>query len=120
LPAKQQTVPASFYTPPYPGAQGSETQTGADYKDLIGKLLPFATGGGSIATLFSDARLKENIKHIKDVGDIKVYTYNYVWDKTPQQGVMAQDLLNTKYADAVSVHSSGYYQVEYAKLPELI
>jgi len=113
LQAKQQTVPASFYTPPYPGAQGSETQTGADYKDLIGKVLPF------LPTL-SDVRLKENIKHIKDVGDIKVYTYNYVWDKTPQQGVMAQDLLNTKYADAVSVHSSGYYQVEYAKLPELI
>lgn len=41
LAAKQQTVPASFYTPPYPGAQGSETQTGADYKDIIGKVLPF-------------------------------------------------------------------------------
>lgn len=113
LQAKQQTMPPSFYTPPYPGAQGSETQTGADYKDLIGKVLPFLP-------IFSDERLKENIKHVKDVDGIKVYTYNYVWDKTPQQGAMAQDLLNTKYADAVSVHSSGYYQVDYTKLPELI
>jgi len=107
---KQQTVPASFYTPPYPGAQGSETQTGADWKSIIGNVLPF----------FSDVRLKENIKHVKDVDGIKVYTYNYVWDKTPQRGAMAQELLNTKYADAVSVHSSGYYQVDYSKLPELI
>lgn len=110
LAAKQQTVPASFYTPPYPGAQGSETQTGADYGKLIGSVLPF----------FSDVRLKENIKHIKDVDGIKVYTYNYVWDKEPQVGAMAQDLLSTKYADAVSVHSSGYYQVDYSQLPELI
>ena len=111
LAAKQQTVPGAFYTPPYPGTQGSETQTGADYGKLIGSVLPF---------VFSDQRLKENIKHIKDVDGIKVYTYNYVWDKEPQVGAMAQDLLSTKYADAVSVHSSGYYQVDYSKLPELI
>lgn len=41
LAAKQQTVPASFYTPPYPGAQGGTTQTGADWSSLIGKALPF-------------------------------------------------------------------------------
>lgn len=120
LQAKQQTVPQSFYTPPYPTAQGGTSQTGTDYNSLIGKLLPFATGGGSLTSLFSDVRLKENIKHVKDVDGIKVYTYNYVWDKKPQLGTMAQDLLNTKYADAVSVHSSGYYQVDYTKLPKLI
>jgi len=108
---KQQTVPASFYTPPYPGAQGSSTQTGADWSSIIGSTLPF---------IFSDSRLKENITHCDTVDGIKVYTYNYVWDKTPQRGAMAQDLLNTKYADAVRVHSSGYYQVDYTKLPELI
>ena len=108
---KQQTVPASFYTPPYPGAQGSETQTGADWGKIVGSTLPY---------IFSDSRLKENIKHINTVDGIKVYTYNYVWDKTPQRGAMAQELLDTKYADAVSVHSSGYYQVDYTKLPELI
>lgn len=41
LAAKQQTVPASFYTPPYPGTQGSSTQTGADWSSIIGKALPF-------------------------------------------------------------------------------
>lgn len=41
LAAKQQTVPQSFYTPPYPTTQGSQTQTGADWRDLISKALPF-------------------------------------------------------------------------------
>lgn len=39
--AKQQTVPASFYTPPYPGAQGSTTQTGADWKNILGSVIGF-------------------------------------------------------------------------------
>jgi hypothetical protein len=112
LAARYSISPAIGATP-YPGAQGGTTQTGADYKDLIGKILPF------LPTL-SDRRLKENIKHVKDIDGIKVYTYNYVWDKIPQTGAMAQDLLTTKYADAVSVHDSGYYQVDYSKLPELI
>jgi hypothetical protein len=111
LAAKQQTVPASFYTPPYPSSMGTTEQQGADWASIGKSMLPF---------IFSDSRLKENITHVKDVDGIKVYTYNYVWDKTPQLGAMAQDLLNTKYADAVSVHSSGYYQVDYTKLPELI
>jgi len=111
LAAKPGTIPGSFYTPPYPGTLGGSTQTGADWASIIGKTLPF---------IFSDERLKENIKHVKDVDGIKVYTYNYVWDKTPQVGAMAQDLLTTKYAGAVNVHSSGYYQVDYTKLPKLI
>ena len=32
------------------------------------------------------------------------------------KGVMAQDLLNTKYADAVTLYN-GYYRVNYSKLP---
>jgi hypothetical protein len=30
---------------------------------------------------------------------------------------MAQELLNSDYASAVEMHSSGFYQVDYAKLP---
>jgi hypothetical protein len=112
LAARYSAAPAIGATP-YPGAQGGTTQTGADWSSIAKSALPF------LATL-SDVRLKENIKHVKNIGDIKVYTYNYTWDKEPQTGVMAQDLLNTRYHDAVSVHDSGYYQVDYSKLPELI
>jgi len=118
--AARYSIAPTLGTTPYPGALGTEEQKGADWNSIIGKAIPLIPGLGSIGTFFSDSRLKENITHVKDIDGIKVYTYNYVWDKTPQRGAMAQDLLNTKYANAVSVHSSGYYQVDYSKLPELI
>lgn len=40
LAARYSVSPAIGATP-YPGAQSTTTQTGADYKDLIGKVLPF-------------------------------------------------------------------------------
>ena len=46
-----------------------------------------------------------------------MYTYNYVWSDDPQKGVIAQELLDTEHADAVEMHESGYYQVDYDKLP---
>jgi uncharacterized protein YukE len=66
---------------------------------------------------FSDLRLKENVKFAGVVAGLNTYTYNYVWSNERNTGVMAQELLNTEYADAVSVHESGYYQVDYNKLP---
>ena len=66
--------------------------------------------------LFSDERLKENVNKVGEIDGVNVYTFNYVWDKTQQEfGVMAHELLNTKYADAVSIHESGYYMVDYSK-----
>jgi hypothetical protein len=43
-----------------------------------------------------------------------------VWDKTHQySGAMSNELLNTRYADAVKIHKSGYYMVDYAKYETL-
>jgi uncharacterized protein YukE len=66
---------------------------------------------------FSDVRLKENVEFAGIVAGLNTYTYNYVWSNEKHTGVMAQELLDTDYADAVSVHESGYYQVDYNKLP---
>jgi len=69
---------------------------------------------------FSDDRLKENVNKVGEIDGINVYTFNYVWDKTHQySGVMANELLNTKYADAVKIHKSGYYMVDYGKYDTL-
>jgi hypothetical protein len=66
--------------------------------------------------LFSDERLKENINKVGEIDGLNVYTFNYKWDKTQQEfGVMASELLNTKYADAVSIHESGFFMVDYSK-----
>lgn len=117
-------TPSSSYNPDFRGTIGN-TQTGntSSYNANITGAGLGALGslaGGAIKA--SDRRVKENIKHIRDVDGVSVYSFNYIWDdsKTPVIGAMAQDLLkDERYATAVSVHEHGYYQVDYSKLPEL-
>jgi hypothetical protein len=65
----------------------------------------------------SDRRAKENIKFITTIDGINIYSFNY---KTlPQvkfRGVMAQDLLDTKYKSLVEKDKEGYYRVDYSGL----
>jgi len=74
-----------------------------------------ALGGlfGGIASIFSDERLKTNIKRIgaTDEGQ-PIYSYNYIWGGPTQIGVMAQE----SPADAVSVHDSGFLMVDYSRV----
>jgi hypothetical protein len=66
----------------------------------------------------SDIRLKENIEFIKVENGLNVYSWNYIWNTTKRfVGVMAQELLNTKYAFAVTKDNQGYYMVDYSRLP---
>ena len=67
---------------------------------------------------YSDSRLKENIKFVGNESGLNVYSWNYLWDKaTTYIGVMAQELIATQYAKALSVDSNGYYMVDYSQLP---
>jgi hypothetical protein len=67
---------------------------------------------------YSDERLKENIKFIGVQHGLNVYTWNYIWDAARRYvGVMAQELLKTTFASAVSKDANGYYKVNYAMLP---
>ena len=67
---------------------------------------------------YSDERLKENIKYLGLVSDLKVYSFNYIWNKAEEMiGVMAQDLIGTKYEDALRKDINGYYMVDYSRLP---
>jgi hypothetical protein len=67
---------------------------------------------------YSDVRLKTNIKPVGIENGLKVYTWSYVWDASKKFfGVMAQDLLGTKYESALSKDSNGYYFVNYSQLP---
>lgn len=48
---------------------------------------------GQIVGMFSDRRVKENIKLVgKTDGGLNIYTYNYIWGGPTQMGVMAQEL----------------------------
>ena len=67
---------------------------------------------------FSDARLKRDIEHLATISNgIKLYAFCYVWEDTARVGVMAQDLLaSPAWRDAVILHASVYYRVDYRKL----
>lgn len=65
---------------------------------------------------FSDRRLKRDIKRIGALpSGLPVYSYRYVFSDEPQIGVMAQETLNY-FPEAVSMHASGFLQVNYSKL----
>lgn len=67
---------------------------------------------------YSDVRLKTIIEQIGIENELKVYTWSYIWDLSKQFiGVMAQDLLGTKYESALGIDSNGYYFVDYSQLP---
>lgn len=85
----------------------------------------FGTIVGSVLGAFSDARLKKNIQHwATDKHGIKWYHYEwtdeakekYDMPDGKQVGVMAQDLVGTKYANAVG-ERDGYRTVHYWMLP---
>ena len=69
--------------------------------------------GRAVGGMMSDVRLKEKIQKpgISPSG-IPIYEFNYIGDTSRYSGAMAQDLLDMGI-DAVSVHESGYYQVNY-------
>jgi len=76
--------------------------------------------GGSVGTpgfgnLFSDRRLKKNIKQISTRPDgLNVYEFDYIWGGDRQIGLMAQEV-QTIYPGAVS-ESDGYLMVDYSKV----
>lgn len=78
--------------------------------------------GSFFKKLFSDKRVKENIVKVAEIGGLNIYKFNYNWDKdTEQYGVIAQELLGTKYESAVFIdEETGLYKVDYEKLNEMV
>lgn len=66
--------------------------------------------------MFSDARLKENVRHIGETSaGLPIYVYNYKGDPTPMMGVMAHEALMDQ-PEAVSIHPSGFLMVQYDRI----
>jgi len=78
-------------------------------------LLSGLFGLGSSAIMASDERVKENIEKIGELssGD-NLYAFNYIGDKTPQVGVMAQEI-ESKDPGAIHVRN-GVKHVDYARV----
>lgn len=71
-----------------------------------------AQTAASLAALFSDERLKENIVRLGTLNGQPVYSYNYVWSDKPEVGVIAQE--TPTYA--VSRGPGGFLMVDYGAL----
>jgi len=72
--------------------------------------------GGDVGDDWSDIRLKRSVQYLGDASGLRKYSWNYVWGGPRKVGVMAHELLGTKYADAVRV-VDGYMRVDYSQLP---
>lgn len=74
--------------------------------------------GGALAgnpAIFSDERLKDNIKEIGETNDGQpLYLFNYKGDDKPAIGLMAQDVLK-RDPGAVTRHKSGFLMVDYSR-----
>lgn len=93
-------------------AQGLYGQQMAGYNAQMGALGALAGAAGTAAGgIWSDERLKSSIDYIGEhpVG-VPAYEYDIFGER--ERGVMAQDLIKVR-PDAVHLHSSGYYMVDY-------
>lgn len=103
------------------GQFGTSTGTQKSGGGLLGSLGGIMTGAGMLAkaggigAIFSDERLKENIKRVGQTDDgLPIYTYTYKGGQTVHMGVMAQDVAKAK-PEAVS-RIGDFLAVDYGAL----
>lgn len=70
------------------------------------------SGMAGMAMMFSDRRLKKNVKFLEERAGLKWYEYEYLWeDGKKSVGVMADEV--SHIPDAVWQHPTGYLMVDY-------
>ena len=100
------------------GGELGEAKAYGQLFNLPAQFLGMQMGGGKaggFGNLFSDIRLKKNIKKISTRPDgLNIYEFDYIWGGGRQVGLMAQEVQGV-YPDAVS-ESGGYLMVNYSKV----
>ena len=95
------------------GSSSSTTiapETGGAFATVASKALPLMG--------ISDARLKENIKHVEQIDGINMYTWDWkdpAVSSAMNYGVIAQEVAET-HPEAVVTGDHGYMMVDYSKL----
>lgn len=76
----------------------------------------FGTLGTAAGAIFSDRRVKHDIKRIGTLANgMTTYTFKYIWDNVQRFGIMAQEALDV-IPDAVTVAPNGMMQVDYGRV----
>lgn len=96
-------------------SQAGTAESGSSAGSTFGKIAQGAQLAGTIASLFSDIRLKEEIEYIGEENGIPIYHFNYIGGSERYKGVMAQDVLDIK-PEAVHLDPYGFYRVNYDML----
>lgn len=109
----------NYVSTPQPGVAGVDYAglVNNNYNQTLQRRQNIMSGlfglGSSIAGIFSDERLKENIERVGETdGGTPIYTYNYKAGGPTMMGVMAQEAPK----EAVNKHPSGYLMVDYGKV----
>lgn len=90
----------------------AQNRASQEQSGLLGTL-----GGIAGALIMSDYRVKNNITLVgKSPEGINIYTFEYNGQDGLYEGVMAQELLGTKFNDSVVMNDNGIYAVDYSKL----
>lgn len=99
----------------YNAALGATNAQNANSSGLFGGLSSLAGLGikAAGAGMFSDRRLKSKIRRIGTLKGFNLYEYEKFGRR--EVGVMAQEVMATR-PDAVMLHESGYYMVNYGSL----
>ena len=91
------------------GTQSGKPSQWDGFKDVLGT-------GLSIASMFSDARLKTDVTAVgKTDGGLPIYSYRYGGEGPFHMGVMAQDVREAQ-PDALGPEIDGYMTVNYGKV----
>ena len=94
------------------GYQSDMAKFGADQAGMNALMGGVGQGIGMMG-MFSDRRLKKNIKYAGEINGNNWYTYDYLWDAdgTNNYGVMADEVPHAAFE-----HPSGFLMVDYSKV----
>lgn len=99
----------------YKAKQAARSQGLGSIFGALGSIGASAATGG-LSNIFSDRRLKEDIKRIGTLANgIPTYAFKYIGDKFQRFGVMAQEVLEV-IPDAVGYDKDGFMYVDYGKV----
>ena len=96
------------------GMQAQSMNNASANSQMSGITGLLGTAAGA-AMMFSDKRLKRDVKFIKKFGKLNWYRYRYVGSDTWHEGVLAHEVKKVK-PEAVVRHQNGYDMVNYALL----
>lgn len=96
---------------------GNNTTTTNKSSPSLGSSIGSALStAGSLASLFSDSRLKTDIRKVGEEADgLGVYEYRYIWGGPVQRGVMADEVASLR-PWALGPERAGFATVNYEKL----